>query len=227
LHRKGGRPAGPSPETVQKILSAILLCSCGKNRNPTHGLSSKDFINIMTGVPDPCSCVGPKSWKGLRKITKLPRDTLRKALKYLIEIDPAEKDQAKKNKTKKAILTRTVLRRHGRHGEHIFYSFNPNHRDFRIVFGSRFLAENEATAEKWRKQIDSFQKFKNTRIYSPIFKKYKWLDKLVPYEAEFLARQIYVHGGLDEAAEKIFKAQRKHWQTLRLRNQTTQRGIRA
>ncbi|MGO9645480.1 MAG: winged helix-turn-helix transcriptional regulator [Candidatus Bathyarchaeia archaeon] len=204
-----------------KVLNAMRFCSCGKYRNPasthhnpnidwgapwSYGLSGTDYYNIIAGIDDPCPCVGSKSWTDLLKITKLPRNTLSSTCRYL---------------TENGLLTRNQLPKHGHHVEYSLNYHRNNLRDFKIQFGARLLAEQykiDRTVQMQMNSIQDYQKFKSSRSYIRIFDEYPWLDKLVRYEAEFLARQISAHGGLNEAVVKTFKEQRKHWETLRLRN---------
>lgn len=96
---QAGRPKKPSYATTRKIIVAITMCSCGKQKK--HEFLSSSMFE--------CECVGPKSWSQLLAITGLHRNTLSRACKFLV---------------KKKVLTRTVLKKKG---HHVTYSVNDSY----------------------------------------------------------------------------------------------------
>jgi DNA-binding HxlR family transcriptional regulator len=96
---QAGRPRKPSYTTMRKIIATITICSCGKAKNRKR----------LTRAIIECECVGPKSWSQLLKLTRLHRNTLSRACKFLV---------------KKRVLTRTVLKKKG---HHVTYSVNDSY----------------------------------------------------------------------------------------------------
>lgn len=99
------RPRKPAYISIQRVLRAILECTCGKLAEWQAGEGKRAihdvrWLNKDSEMRYECDCVGPKSPSQLLAITKLDRNTLYRTCKYL---------------TVHGILLRRVENRRGRH----------------------------------------------------------------------------------------------------------------
>ncbi len=190
-----GRPRRPGYESVNRVLDAIRMCSCGKHRGKpgvARKLSLKKFLRRYK-----CTCVGPKTPTELLKITRLDRNALFNTLRFL---------------TEKKVLIRTRLKKHG---YHVQYSISK-------TYGSQYLEIELSSKERkqyWKMLFESarpvtplieyIRKFEQTYhkavemlIATPAGRSFKRKGPF--WEYMYLVKLIATHG-LKEGVSQFFR----------------------
>ncbi len=152
---QAGRPRKPSYATMGEIIAVITTCTCGKQKN-------RKFLSRAIFE---CECIGPKSWSQLLKLTRLHRNTLSTACKFLV---------------KKKVLTRTVLKKKG---HHVTYSVNNS-----FWHNYTLRAEIELTVKERRQMLREARKtHRSLRLFAKQYqrmhryyrKRMKWMKEAI------------------------------------------------
>jgi hypothetical protein len=72
------------------VLNAISACSCGEFEKKLQEIGNDGQpLDLLTylHLKRECKCVGPKSWSQLLDLTNLDRNTLNRAVKFLVQLE--------------------------------------------------------------------------------------------------------------------------------------------